>query len=149
MFCAASAIFEPASSCAAAASATAAGATRTSRSRPSAAAAESSSARRARIRWRASFGVRFIFQLPASIFLRIALSPLVRLIGLEVVKTARTLLGAGLERLDARQLDAFQVLQRCSAAGRNMAEARRPRLVGERRGGVAAADNAEHAIPVS
>src|ERR1700722_8682349 len=143
MFCAASAMFDPASSCAAAPRATAAGATSTSRSRASAVASGSIAARSARMSWRASIGVRFIFQFPASIFLRIALSPSFE----QFVYCARAMLPRltrALERLDARQLDPFEVLQRRATAGRDVAEPRGPWMVGDRRGGTAAADHAKN-----
>src|SRR5581483_12237662 len=51
----------------------------------------------------------------------------------------------GFERLDSRQLPPFEVLQSRTATGRDMTEARRPRMARKRRRGVAPADHAENA----
>src|SRR5487761_687174 len=123
MFCAPSAIDDPARDCAAAGIITAGGATMISRSRARAAASRSISARIAAISARASTAFRFIFQLPASISLRIV----------TVLLT--------LERLYAGQFAAFEELERRAASGRNMGKARGPIVSGDGGGGISAAQD--------
>src|ERR1019366_1034755 len=119
-------IDEPASACATAGIRIAGGATITSRSLPSAAASRSIPARIAAMSARASTGPRCIFQFPAISFLR--------------TRVLAVCTMSGFERLDARQLAAFQEFERGSAAGRDMRELVRPRRMREGGSRVAAAD---------
>src|SRR6266851_5391831 len=134
---------EPASACAMAGMARNGGATITSRSRASVAASRSSSPRRAATNARPSTGVMFIFQLPANSFLRIGLSEF-----LHERPNARETgwVWLTLERLYSGQFDSFEVFEGRAAAGRNMCEARRPRLMSYRRRSVAASEHARDAV---
>src|SRR5271156_6199622 len=128
MFCAPSRIDDPASASDTSGIRMSAGAIRMSRSCASVAASGSSSARIPATSARASTGTRFIFQFAAISFLRTWL-----------------LCRSDFERLDARQLAAFEKFEGGAAAGRDMRELARPRRVRDGRRCIAAADYRNHA----
>src|SRR5579883_2537191 len=115
---------------------TAGGATITSRSRPSRAASRSRSLRSAPASACDSAAVRFIFQFPAISNRRID----------ESVNGSEP--ESALERFDAGQHQPFEIFERCAAAGRDMSKATCPRRVSDRRGRVAAADEAFEALVI-